>query len=405
MIQSQEFEIISVSRLNYVINNSLLISFPLVKVEGEVSQLLVSKMGHAYFTLKDEQACVKCVLFKSELKKLSFVPNNGDQIVATASPTIYSARGDFQLRVSSISRDGSGKLFEKFLNLKQKLLSEGLFDSERKIEIPSFFNCVGIVTSLDSAALRDALITFNNKLARVKLKIFPSLVQGESATLQLIQALNLAALDSEVEVILLIRGGGSLEDLWVFNEELLVRNLAKITKPIITGIGHETDTSLSDMVSDCRAATPTAAVERLSVEEEKLINKLEQSKIRLDGLVKNFFSFLEQKLDFLYLKIKSPRDELVLNENKFKNTSQRLRNTNKNLQQGLILRLEHYRNRMKVLDPAAILKRGFCFIYEKDSQNIVLSVDQITKEQNLDVQFADGNAKVTVNSLKKNISN
>jgi exodeoxyribonuclease VII large subunit len=359
-------------------------------------------MGHAYFTLKDSDSCVRCVLFKFDLQKLSFSPVNGSQVVVTASPTIYSPKGDFQLRVSDINRAGTGKFLENFLHLKRKLTLEGLFDSNNKLEIPNFFNCVGIVTSIDSAALRDVIITFQNKLGRVKLKIFPSMVQGASAALDLTLALNKASLDSEVEIIILARGGGSLEDLWTFNDEGLVRTVSKITKPIITGIGHESDTTLSDLVADYRAAPPTAAVERLVVEEEILISKLDKNNTILARLIKSLFDKLEQKLDFLSLKVKSPRDKVTLNENKFLNMHQRLGNTKANMFKGLFLDLQYYKNKIRILDPLSILKRGFCIIYEKNSENVVSSINQINKGKNLDVQLFDGNARVKVNEINKN---
>ncbi len=401
MTLNKLLETITVSRLNYLINNSLSINFPYVRVEGEISQLIVSKMGHSYFTLKDEESCVRCVCFRSDINKIKFVPKNGDQIVCTAIPTIYFPRGEFQLRVSKIDKAGSGKFFEKFEILKQKLLSEGLFDAEKKINIPTFFDCVGIVTSIDSAALRDAIITFKNKLPRVKLKVFPSLVQGEHAENELIKALKLADSDSSVDVIILIRGGGSLEDLWVFNEERLVRSISKISKPVITGIGHETDTTLCDLVSDFRAATPTAAVERLGLEEEKLITNLHNKKLILESVIKNFISTLEQKLDMSYLKIKSPRDEISLNQNNFLNACQRLKNINSNVLKHFIFQLENHKKKIQVLDPNSVLKRGFSIVYKRNSDEIVSSIDHINTDTNLDIQFSDGNATVKVDEIKK----
>ena len=394
-------EIISVARLNYLINNSLSINFPVIKVEGEISQLIVSKMGHSYFTLKDEESCVRCVFFRFDLKKITFTPKNGDQIVVTAFPSIYSPRGDFQLRVSKIEKAGSGKLYEKFELLKQKLLTEGLFESEKKLKIPTFFDCIGIVTSIESAALKDAVITFKNKLARVKLKIFPSLVQGEYAEKELIQAINRANNDINVDIIILIRGGGSLEDLWVFNREDLVRSISKISKPIITGIGHESDTTLCDLVADYRAATPTAAVERLSVEQEKIIDIFENRKLILENLIKKFFNMLEQKLDMNFLKIKSPRDKININNSNFLNAHKRLKNIKSSLLKDFNFLLEHHIKKLHLLDPNSVLKRGFCIAYKENSDNVISSVEEISTGKNLDIQFFDGNARVKVEKLKK----
>ena len=213
--------------------------------------------------------------------------------------------------------------------------------------------------------------------------------------------MDLANNDESLDVIILIRGGGSLEDLWVFNEESLVRSIAKISKPIITGIGHESDTTLCDLVADYRAATPTAAVERLAAEEEKIISSLDNKKLSLESFIKGYIRMLEQKLDMSFLKIKSPRDKINLNQNNFLNAFQRLKNINSNLFKQFIFQLDNHKKKLNVLDPNSVLKRGFCIVYERNSDNVISSVDYINTDKNLDIQFFDGNAKVTVNEIKK----
>ncbi len=235
----------------------------------------------------------------------------------------------------------------------------------------------------------------------MKLKIFPSLVQGEYAEKELIQAINRANNDINVDIIILIRGGGSLEDLWVFNREDLVRSISKISKPIITGIGHESDTTLCDLVADYRAATPTAAVERLSVEQEKIIDIFENRKLILENLIKKFFNMLEQKLDMNFLKIKSPRDKININNSNFSNAHKRLKNIKSSLLKDFNFLLEHHIKKLHLLDPNSVLKRGFCIVYKENSDNVISSVEEISTGKNLDIQFFDGNARVKVEKLKK----
>ncbi|OUW02067.1 MAG: exodeoxyribonuclease VII large subunit [Betaproteobacteria bacterium TMED156] len=396
-----ELKVISVSRLNYLISHCLSINYPLIKVEGEISQILVSKAKHMYFTLKDEHSCVRCVFFNVDPELLSFNPEDGNQVVVEASPSIYKARGDFQLKVLKIAKSGSGKLFERFLLLSKKLKSEGLFEPENKKEIPSFIESIGIITSLDAAALRDAIITINNIIPRIRVKIFASLVQGDKAPEELIKAINLAESDDDLDVLLLIRGGGSLEDLWAFNNENLIRNLAKVSKPIITGIGHETDTTLSDLVADYRAATPTAAVEIIGVQEQKLIHKFNENRTRLRKTFIDFIRVQEQKFDLLSIKIKSPRDELILKDNNFKHAYLRLIEIKKNLFNTLKYRIDQTERRLSALNPLAILKRGYCVLYKKNYSEVITSINQIVESDQLDVKLFDGNASVLVKNIKK----
>ena len=401
MIEYQYLKTISVSRLNYLINNCLSNNFPSLDVEGEISQMITSKNGHMYFTLKDENSCVRCVFFKSDLALSEVTPSNGDLVIVNAAPAIYSARGDLQLKISCVRKAGSGKLYENYLKLKEKLLSEGLFHPSKKLKIPSHFSCIGVITSLESAVLRDVIVTIDKTMPRIKVKLFPCSVQGASAVSEIEKSLEIANKDKEVEVLVLVRGGGSLEDLWVFNDERLVRNVASSIKPVITGIGHETDTTLCDLAADFRSATPTAAIERLGDEEKKSSENLFRIWDKIIVLLKNFVNETEQKLDLLSIKIKSPREKIKLNESKFSYVSKRFRELNNNFHKDLRLRYEQSETKVSALNPLSILTRGYCVISKKNDEKFIASVCQLKVDDELVIKFIDGDASVEVKNLAR----
>ena len=401
MIEYQYLKTISVSRLNYLINNCLSNNFPSFDVEGEISQIITSKNGHMYFTLKDENSCVRCVFFKSDLALSKVTPSNGDLIIVNAVPSIYSARGDFQLKISSVRKAGSGKLYESYIRLKEKLTSEGLFNPSNKLKIPTHFSCIGLITSLESAALRDVIVTIDKTIPRIMVKLFPCSVQGATAVSEIERSLEIANKDKEVEILILVRGGGNLEDLWVFNNERLVRIVASTSKPLITGIGHETDTTLCDLASDFRSATPTAAIERLSDEEKKSSENLFRLWNKIIFLFKNFVNETEQNLDLLSMKIRSPREEIKLNVSKFSYVSKRLIEINNNFLKNLRLRYEQSESKISALNPLSILSRGYCVISKKNDDKFIASVRQLKVNDELNVKLIDGDASVNVKNLAK----
>lgn len=399
MIDDQFLKTISVSRLNYLINNCLSNNFPSFDVEGEISQIITSKNGHMYFTLKDENSCVRCVFFKSDLALAKVTLSNGDLIIVNAAPSIYSARGDFQLKISSVRKAGSGKLYESYIRLKEKLTSEGLFNPSNKLKIPTHFSCIGLITSLESAALRDVIVTIDKTIPRIEVKLFPCSVQGAPAVSEIERSIEIANKDKEVEILILVRGGGSLEDLWVFNNERLVRIVASSSKPLITGIGHETDTTLCDLASDFRSATPTAAIERLSDEEKKSSENLLRLWNNIIFLFKNFVNETEQSLDLLSMKIRSPREEIKLNVSKFSYVSKRFTEINNIFHTNLRLRYEQSESKISALNPLSILSRGYCVISKKNDEKFISSVRQLKVNDELNVKLIDGDASVTVKNL------
>lgn len=254
-------DILTVAQLNQAVSHLLEDSFDACWVRGEISNFTNASSGHWYFTLKDDTASVRAVMFRSRAAATGFTPKTGDSVELKARVTLYEARGEYQLQVEQLRKAGLGTLFEAFVALKNKLSAEGLFDPENKRALPQYPKAIGVITSLGAAALHDVLTALARRAPHVPVVIYPSLVQGAGAALQLRQALALANERQEVDTLLLVRGGGSLEDLFSFNDEALARDIAASLIPVVSGVGHETDFTIADFVADVRAPTPTAAAE------------------------------------------------------------------------------------------------------------------------------------------------
>ncbi len=253
--------VLTVSALNQAVARMLERNFPLIWVSGEISNLTRAASGHWYFTLKDDAAQVRAVMFRGRAQYADFTPKEGDKVEVRTLVTLYAARGDYQLNVEFIRKAGVGNLYEAFLQLKGKLEAEGLFDNLRKRPLPLFVRTIGIVTSLQAAALRDILSTLLRRAPHINVILYPTPVQGEGAGEKIAQAIRTAAQRSECDILLVCRGGGSIEDLWSFNEEVVARAIVAAPMPVIAGVGHETDFTIADFAADLRAPTPTAAAE------------------------------------------------------------------------------------------------------------------------------------------------
>ena len=253
--------VLTVSALNQAVSRLLERSFPLSWIAGEISNFTRASSGHWYFTLKDDGAQVRAVMFRGRAQYAGFVPREGDKVEVRALVTLYGPRGDYQINVEAIRRAGVGVLFEAFLKLKERLGAAGLFDQDRKRAIPMFAHTIGIVTSPGAAALRDVLTALKRRAPHVRIVLYPTLVQGQQAPEQIAAAIDTASRRAECDVLIVCRGGGSIEDLWSFNEEGVAYAVANCAIPVITGIGHETDFTIADFAADLRAATPTAAAE------------------------------------------------------------------------------------------------------------------------------------------------
>ncbi len=304
-------EILSVSTLNRLVRQTLERHFPLLWVTGEISNLRRPASGHLYFSLKDEGAQVTCVMFRNRAQLLPFRLEEGMRVEARALVTLYEARGDFQLNVEALRRAGIGALFEAFARLRGKLELEGLFAPERKKPLPRFARRVGIVTSLQAAALRDVLAALARRSPHLPVTIYPAPVQGEGAADKIAAALSAAGQRAECDVLIVARGGGSIEDLWPFNEEVVARAIAACPIPVVSGIGHETDTSIADLAADHRAATPTAAAELVSAGYAEMRQNLPTLAASLRAGARRGLEARMQRLDLLGRSLLHPGERLA----------------------------------------------------------------------------------------------
>ncbi|WP_301100515.1 exodeoxyribonuclease VII large subunit [Propionivibrio sp.] len=318
--------VIPVSMLNRLARERLESAFPLCWVGGEVSNLTYATSGHVYFSLKDAAAQVRCVMFRNRAQLLGWRLENGQHLEARVLVTLYEARGDFQLNVETARKAGLGNLYEKFLLLKEKLEREGLFAEEEKRSLPAFPRCVGIVTSQQAAALSDVLSTLLRRAPQVSIVLYPTPVQGEGAAEQIAGAIRRASERHECELIIVCRGGGSLEDLWAFNDEGVARAIRACSLPVITGIGHETDFTIADFAADQRAPTPTAAAELAAPERSALLARLFDFRLSLRRQFWQSHGQRSQHLDWLTLRLQHPAQRLAQQRADLLNLRRRLDN-------------------------------------------------------------------------------
>jgi exodeoxyribonuclease VII large subunit len=291
--------VISVSELNRLAKQLIEQGLPLLWVGGEVSNFKRYDSGHWYFTLKDQSAQIDCVMFRHKAQFLDWVPTNGMQVEVRACPTLYEARGKFQLNVEVMRRAGLGALYEAYARLKARLEQEGLFDSARKRAIPRFPGAVGVITSGQGAALRDVLTTLKRRMPAIRVVVYPTPVQGEGAGARIANALAIAGSRRECDVLIVCRGGGSIEDLWAYNEEVVARAVVASPIPVVAGVGHETDVTIIDFAADARAPTPTAAAELVSPDRAELRQTVEHWHRRLQRVVERRLEDRMQRLDYL----------------------------------------------------------------------------------------------------------
>jgi len=302
--------VLSVTALNQQVARLLERSFPLVWIGGEISNFTRAASGHWYFTLKDDAAQVRAVMFRSRAQMAGFTPREGDQVEVRALVTLYGARGDYQINVEAIRRAGVGQLYEAFLRLKEKLAAQGLFDADRKRPLPLFARSIGIVTSPQAAALRDVLTALKRRAPHVNVVLYPAPVQGQFAADKIAEAIMTASRRAEVDVLLVCRGGGSIEDLWSFNEECVARAIDACAIPVISGVGHETDVTIADFAADVRAATPTAAAELAATPRADWLASLEGDALDLQRAMERRLHDASQGLDNLSRRLLSPSAQI-----------------------------------------------------------------------------------------------
>ncbi len=395
MLESEpQPRILSVSELNRLAREILQANFPLFWVSGEVSNFTRAASGHWYFSLKDSSAQVRCVMFKGRNSYSDFTPREGDKIEARATVSLYEARGEFQLTIESIRQAGLGDLFEAFERLKNKLQMEGLFDASLKQSIPTHPKSIGIVTSPDAAALRDVLITLNRRNPNIKVIIYPTPVQGKGAAERIASAVHIANQRHEVDTLIICRGGGSIEDLWQFNEEVVARAIAACTIPVISGVGHETDFTICDFTADVRAATPTAAAEIACQDISHLVQKLKELARQLERLFITNLQQRSQKLDFLAQRLVSPAQKLAIQIDYIKQLQNRLNNSIKHKLQLDKQFYNQLKSSIEQLSPRAVLSRGYAIV--SSNQEHITDTKQLEIGQSLHIQLHIGEVDAAV---------
>ncbi|HEB92624.1 MAG TPA: exodeoxyribonuclease VII large subunit [Gammaproteobacteria bacterium] len=335
-------KIYSIARLNREARALLEGNFPLLWVEGEISNLARPASGHIYFSLKDEQAQVRCAMFKMRRRQLSFPPKNGSAVLARVRVSLYEARGDYQLIVEHLEEAGDGRLRRQFEQLKQRLADEGLFDTARKRPLPDLPRCIGVITSPSGAAIRDVLSVLKRRFPAIPVLIHPVPVQGSEAPAAIVDALYTAAQRDECDLLLLTRGGGSLEDLWAFNDEAVARAIVDSPIPVISAVGHEIDVTIVDFVADMRAPTPSAAAELISPDHSEWQDTLRHWRSRLIRATQSRLAREQQHLQAVSRHLKHPGQRL-------QDRAQRLDELEQRLGRALRTRLQHNQARLGTL--------------------------------------------------------
>jgi len=350
---------VSVSELLRSVRDVLEHRFALTWVAGEISNLTRAASGHWYFTLKDDAAQVDCVMFRGRAAYLDWTPQDGMRVEARALVTLYEPRGRFQLNVETLRRAGLGPLHERFLRLKDKLAREGLFDAAAKREVPDHPRAIGVVTSLGAAALRDVLTTLARRNASIPVIVYPVPVQGEGAAARIAAMLATASERAECDVLLLVRGGGSLEDLWQFNEEAVARAVRASRIPVIVGVGHETDFTIADFAADRRAPTPTAAAEMVSPPRAELLARVAELAHRASRDARRRLEYAMQAVDGLARRLVHPAERIRTSRQLVAQLAARLASAAGRSLDAAHYRIERLRAGLAGLDPNAVLGRGY----------------------------------------------
>ncbi|HEY3301884.1 MAG TPA: exodeoxyribonuclease VII large subunit [Methylophilaceae bacterium] len=392
---TSQARVLTVTELNRSVRDLLEHSFPLFWVSGEISNLTRAASGHWYFSLKDSGAQVRCVMFRGRNSYLDWIPKEGDKVEARALVTLYEARGDFQLTIEFLQRAGLGTLFEAFERLKAKLQAEGLFDVARKKIIPTHPKQIGIVTSADAAALRDVLTTLKRRMPSINVIIYPTPVQGKGAAEKIATAIQFANQRDECDVLMICRGGGSIEDLWSFNEEIVARAIAHSHIPTISGVGHETDFTICDFVADQRAATPTAAAELISPNRTNLIARLQQLAQQLNRQMENKLNQNAQQIDYLTRRLLSPNQQISYKRDYLQQLQLRLSQSIFGIVKNRQQQISHFQKNLAHLNPQSVLNRGFAMVENADG-NIISDKSQVHHDDIVQITFAQSSTKAVI---------
>ncbi len=394
-------KIYTVTQITREIKNLLEESFPTIWVEGEISNCRLHSSGHRYFSLKDENAQIRCTLWSFRGNYLRFEPEDGMQVIALGSISVYERNGQYQLDVTELLPAGLGKLEIAFQRLKEKLFQEGLFDEEHKKAIPEFPQAVGLVTSPTGAAIRDMIKIIHKRFPSVSIVVNPVRVQGEKAAEEIAQAIEELNRFAKIDVMIVGRGGGSLEDLWAFNEEIVARAIYDSQIPVISAVGHEIDFTISDFVADLRAATPSAAAQMVVKDREELLGHLRSNAQKLTSFQVSFIEYLKQRLKAAQqsygfrrpVDIISQRwqraDELA------RQLLDRIKNCFDSKKNGLSLRQE----KLEALSPLSTLRRGYSIARKRPELQIIKDAGLLKKEDRLEIKFFKGKVQSKVEQV------
>lgn len=368
-----------------------------VWVQGEIANLAQPASGHIYFTLKDATSSLKCVVWRPAAARMQAMLQSGAQIEAHGAVGIYEQGGQYQLYVDSVRLTGEGELYKEYLRLKAKLESEGLFDSERKRPLPKIPRSLGVVTSASGAALQDILNVLRRRFPLVEVVLAHCSVQGDAAPAEIVRAIEGLNAQAQVDVILVARGGGSMEDLWAFNDERVVRAIAASAIPVVTGIGHEIDFTLADFAADLRAPTPTAAAELTVPDREELRGLLQATVNQLNHFCQNALLSTRAELTGVQHRIERASPAW-----RIRNDRQRLDDLSARIETGMGSNFRYWRSRqdglakrLMALNPFAVLQRGYAIITKEDG-SVVASVRQVNVKETLTVKVSDGEMKASV---------
>ncbi|MFZ6849546.1 exodeoxyribonuclease VII large subunit [Undibacterium sp. RuRC25W] len=438
--------VMTVSALNNAVSQLLERNIPLTWVAGEISNFTRAASGHWYFTLKDNTAQVRAVMFRGRAQYADFQPREGDKVEVRALVTLYAPRGDYQLSVEAIRRAGVGNLYEAFLRLKAQLAAEGLFDQDRKRALPVFPRTIGIVTSLQAAALRDILTALRRRAPHINIILYPTPVQGDGAGAKIAQAIATAGAHEECDVLLVCRGGGSIEDLWAFNEEIVARTISHCPIPVIAGIGHETDFTIADFAADLRAATPTAAAELAVTPREDWLSQLNYRKEQLQRAMQRQLATQNQTLDWMSRRLLSPKAAIAAKRQLLQQSAQSLRYASElplqrarhqlqQLEQRLTSvrpqtshqrlgltdwqrrlsmaqqqNVRHHRqaltglqNQLELLNPQRTLERGYAIVSDKHGKALRSSAE-LQANSVVHVRLAQGSADIGIATVQQNLT-
>jgi exodeoxyribonuclease VII large subunit len=368
--------ILTVSQLSNLARNLLEDTFQTVLLTGEISNYICASSGHWYFSLKDDKAQIRCAMFQGNNRRAAFKPADGMQVQVQAKVSLYTPRGDFQLIIETIEETGDGALQRAFMLLKQKLSQEGLFSDEHKQALPEVPRCIGVITSSTGAAIHDILKVLRRRCPMIPIILYPTLVQGKGAADTIAQAIKIANQRQECDVLIVGRGGGSLEDLWSFNEEIVARAIFNSAIPIVSAVGHEVDFTIADYVADLRAPTPSAAAELVSPNTKQWLIQLAHLNKQLCREMQQLLQQQKQKLHWLYQRLRHPKQKLQEQAQQLDHLWQALVKAQQRYFTDKKHQYTHLAHTLNAVSPLATLDRGYAIV--RKNNVIIRDIQQIT---------------------------